>query len=81
MLNEHSVLRGTWTLALDKVSIVAYKKIVKQDMNAPSGGRKHGRKQANLMEQEHIFRMVIHLFIHSLLKPSMYYNKTKHTKT
>ena len=55
-LNEHSILKGTWTLALSRVHIVLCKRINRQ-------ANKYSRRQANkdrepLVEQEHVFRMV-----------------------
>jgi F-box protein 9 len=58
VLNEHSILRGSWSLALNKVSIVLCKKIYRPATN------RYGRRQANkepIVEQEHIFRMELEL--------------------
>ena len=57
VLNEHSILKGTWTLALTKISIVLYKRIKNKGTN------KYSRRQAKepQIEQEHIFRMVLYL--------------------
>jgi hypothetical protein len=59
IMNEHSILKGTWTLALDKVSIVLCKKIFK-----PKSFQKYSRKMVNnkeaFVDQDHIFRLVIY---------------------
>ena len=58
VLNEHSILRGSWSLALNKVSIVLFKKIYRPATN------RYGRRQTNkepIVEQEHIFRMELEL--------------------
>ena len=54
-LNEHSILKGSWNLALSKVQIVLYKRIRNKTIN------KYSRRQAKepQIEQEHIFRLVI----------------------
>jgi hypothetical protein len=52
LLNEHAILRGTWTLAFNKVSIVLIKKILKSSL------QKRGRNKEPILEQEHVFRMV-----------------------
>lgn len=58
VMNEHSILRGTWTLALNKVSIVLIKKILKSSLG--HGIRRAGGRQNKepVLEQEHVFRMV-----------------------
>ena len=57
IMNEHTILRGTWTLALKKVSIVLIKRILK----APTSGKFSRRQIAStpILEQEHVFRLVI----------------------
>lgn len=63
IMSEHTILRGTWTLALNKVSIVLVKKILKSSLK-PS--RKQSSKEP-ILEQEHIFRMVIYFRIFNLI--------------
>ena len=57
LLNEHSILCGTWTLAYNKVSVVLIKKILKSSLS--NAMTKRGRQNKEpLLEQEHVFRMV-----------------------
>lgn len=55
--NEHSILKGTWTLAMDKVSIVLCKKIFKPKSNVKYSKRQNNKDSA-LVDQDHIFRIV-----------------------
>jgi F-box protein 9 len=56
MLNEQCILRGTWTLAYNKVSIVLIKKILKSALNS-----KRTRQKEPILEQEHVYRMELDL--------------------
>jgi hypothetical protein len=56
LLNEHSILKGTWTLAFNKVSIVLIKRILKSALN------KRGRQNKEpVLEQEHVYRIELDL--------------------
>lgn len=64
--NEHTILRGTWTLAHNKVSVVFIKKILKSSL---VGGKYVRRQGANtnrepILEQEHVFKMVTETFVY-----------------
>jgi F-box protein 9 len=56
MINEQCILRGTWTLAYNKVSIVLNKKILKSALN-----NKRARQKEPILEQEHVYRMELDL--------------------
>lgn len=60
IMNEHSILKGTWSLALNKVSIVLCKKIFK-----PKSFQKYSRKMQNnkeaFVDQDQIFRVELEL--------------------
>lgn len=60
IMNEHTILRGTWTLALKKVSIVLIKRILKSSLttNKPARRQAAGSNREPFLEQEHVFRLV-----------------------
>lgn len=55
IMNEHSILKGKWTLGINKVSIILVKKIIKSSLNKPN----RRQQKEPILEQEHVFRMVI----------------------
>jgi len=59
--NEHCILRGTWTLAINKVSIVLCKKIFKPKSNIKYSRRQNNTKDSSLVDQDHIFRIELEL--------------------
>jgi hypothetical protein len=59
IMNEQAILRGTWTLALKKVSIVLIKRILKAPTNSKYSRRQLGSNREPILEQEHVFRLVI----------------------
>lgn len=73
--NEHTILRGTWTLALKKVSIVLIKRIIKSSLTSGKYARRQaptsGSSREPVLEQEHVFRLVklnnLKIFILSIL--------------
>ena len=56
---EHNILKGTWTLAMNKVSIVLCKKIVKPKTVNKYSRRQINAKDTNQVDQDQIFRIVI----------------------
>ena len=58
IMNEHSILRGTWTMALKTVSIVLIKRILKSSLGKYNR-RHHVNNKEPILEQEHVFRLVI----------------------
>lgn len=59
IMNEQAILRGSWTLALKKVSIVLIKRILKAPTNSKYSRRQLGSNREPILEQEHVFRLVI----------------------
>lgn len=69
IMNEHIILKGTWTMALKTVSIVLIKRILKSSIG------KYNRRPTNkepILEQEHVFRLVIHILYWSGLNHKTY---------